>query len=52
MFHFPVPGDPAQIINTYQPAGKNQEFFQALTKYKGLARRQQTIKKSYTSERM
>lgn len=38
----------AKIINTYQPAGKMEEFFQALSKYKGLPTREQTINKSYT----
>src|SRR5688572_23003335 len=40
----------AKILNTYQPAGKIEEFFQALAKYKGLPTREQAIKKSYTAE--
>jgi DNA-binding transcriptional MerR regulator len=40
----------ARILNTYQPAGKIEEFFQALNKYKSLPTREQAIKKSYTVE--
>ncbi len=40
----------AKILNTYQPAGKIEEFVQALAKYKGLPTREQAIKKSYTAE--
>ena len=43
-------GIPARIINTYQPAGKIEEFFQALSKYKGLPTGEQAINKSYTTE--
>jgi DNA-binding transcriptional MerR regulator len=43
-------GDPARIINTYEPAGKIEEFFQALAKYKGLPTREQAARKSYTPE--
>ena len=43
-------GVPAKIINTYQPAGKIEEFFQAIAKYKGLPTRKQAIEKSYTTE--
>src|SRR5258706_985569 len=35
----------AKILNTYQPAGKIEEFVQALAKYKGLPTREQAIKK-------
>ena len=41
-----------RIINTYQPAGKIEEFFQAIAKYKGLPTRQQTIEKTYTAEQI
>ena len=41
-----------KIINTYQPAGKIEEFFQAVAKYKGLPTRQQTIEKTYTTEQI
>ncbi|HSS96894.1 MAG TPA: MerR family transcriptional regulator [Terriglobales bacterium] len=40
----------AKIINTYQPAGKIEEFFQVLAKFKDLPTRQQAIEKSYTAE--
>ena len=41
---------PAQILNTYQPAGKIEEFFQALAKFKDLPTREQAINKTYTDE--
>ena len=41
---------PAKIINTYQPAGKIEEFFQVLAKFKDLPTRQQAIEKSYTAK--
>ena len=41
---------PAQIINSYQPAGKIEEFFQALAKFKDLPTREQAINKTYTDE--
>ncbi|HZS07289.1 MAG TPA: MerR family transcriptional regulator [Blastocatellia bacterium] len=41
---------PAQIINTYQPAGRIEEFFQALAKFKDLPTREQAINKTYTDE--
>lgn len=39
-----------KIINTYQPAGKIEEFFQALAKFKDLPTREQAIEKSYTAK--
>ena len=39
-----------KIINTYQPAGKIEEFFQVLAKFKDLPTREQAIEKSYTAE--
>jgi DNA-binding transcriptional MerR regulator len=41
---------PAQILNTYQPAGKIEQFFQALAKWKDLPTRKQAINKTYTDE--
>ena len=41
---------PAQILNTYQPAGKIEEFFQALAKFKDLPTREEAINKTYTEE--
>ena len=41
---------PAQILNAYQPAGKIEEFFQALAKFKDLPTREQAINKTYTEE--
>jgi DNA-binding transcriptional MerR regulator len=43
---------PARIINTYQPAGKIEDFFQVLAKFKDLPTHQQAIEKSYTSEQV
>jgi len=45
-------GVPAKIINTYQPAGKIEEFFQALAKFKDLPTREQAIEKSYTADQI
>ena len=41
---------PAQILNSYQPAGKIEEFFQVLAKFKKLPTREQAINKTYTEE--
>jgi DNA-binding transcriptional MerR regulator len=43
---------PAKIINTYQPAGKIEEFFQVLAKLKDLPTREQAIERSYTAEQI
>ena len=43
---------PTKIINTYQPAGKIEEFFQVLAKFKDLPTREQAIEKSYTAEQI
>ena len=45
-------GFPAKIINTYQPAGKIEEFFQVLAKFKDLPTREQAIEKSYTAKQI
>jgi uncharacterized cupin superfamily protein len=45
-------GNPARVINTYQPAGKMEEFFQALAQYKDLPTREQALAKSYTVEQI
>src|SRR3954447_2018193 len=42
--------EPARIINTYQPAGKIEEFFQVLAKFKHLPTRDQAVNKAYTDE--
>jgi mannose-6-phosphate isomerase-like protein (cupin superfamily) len=41
---------PAQVINTYQPAGKIEEFLHVLAKFKDLPTREQAINKTYTDE--
>jgi DNA-binding transcriptional MerR regulator len=43
-------GAPVKIINTYQPAGKIEEFFQVLAKWKELPTREQAMNKTYTDE--
>ena len=43
---------PAKIINTYQPAGKIEDFFQALAKFKDLPTREQAIEKVYTAKQI
>jgi DNA-binding transcriptional MerR regulator/quercetin dioxygenase-like cupin family protein len=43
---------PTKIINTYQPAGKVEEFFQVLAKFKDLPTREQAIEKTYTIEQV
>lgn len=45
-------GVPAKIINTYHPAGKIEEFFQAMAKFKDLPTPQQAIEKSYSAEQI
>lgn len=45
-------GVPAKIINTYQPAGKIEEFFQVVGKFKDLPTREQAINKTYTDEQI
>jgi DNA-binding transcriptional MerR regulator len=42
----------ANILNTYQPAGKIEEFFQVLAKFKDLPTREQANEKSYTAEQI
>src|SRR5678815_1348343 len=39
-----------KILNTYQPAGKIEEFFQALANLRELPTREQAIKKTYTDD--
>jgi DNA-binding transcriptional MerR regulator len=41
-----------KIINTYQPAGKIEEFFQVLAKLKDLPTREQAMEKSYTAKQI
>jgi DNA-binding transcriptional MerR regulator/uncharacterized cupin superfamily protein len=41
-----------RIINTYQPAGKIEEFLQVLARFKGLPTREQTIEKRYSTEQI
>jgi DNA-binding transcriptional MerR regulator len=41
---------PTKIINTYQPAGKIEKFFQTLAKFKDLPTREQALEKSYTAK--
>ena len=41
-----------QILNTYQPAGKIEEFFQALGKYKDLPTGEQAVNRAFTAEQI
>jgi hypothetical protein len=51
--HHPITvSAPAKVINTYQPAGKIEDFFQALGKFKDLPTREQAIEKSYTAKQI
>jgi DNA-binding transcriptional MerR regulator len=45
-------GGAAKVINSYQPAGKMEEFFPALAKFKGLPTREQVVQKSITDEQI
>ncbi len=45
-------GAGAKVINTYQPAGKIEEFFQALAKFRDLPTREQTIEKRITNQQI
>jgi DNA-binding transcriptional MerR regulator/quercetin dioxygenase-like cupin family protein len=45
-----VSDTPSKIINVYQPAGKMEEFFRAVSESKNLPSREQVIKKTYTKE--
>jgi len=40
----------SKVLNTYQPAGKIEDFFQVLAKFKDLPTREQAIEKTYTAE--
>jgi DNA-binding transcriptional MerR regulator len=42
----------SKVINTYQPAGKIEEFFQALAKFKDLPTPEQAIAKNYRAEQV
>jgi hypothetical protein len=41
-----------KVINTYQPAGKIEGFFQVLARFKGLLTREQAMERSYTTEQV
>jgi DNA-binding transcriptional MerR regulator len=43
---------PTKVINTYQPAGKIEQFFQVLAEFKDLPTREQAIEKSFTTEQI
>jgi DNA-binding transcriptional MerR regulator len=45
-------GGAAKVINTYQPAGKIEEFFAAVGKFKELPTREQMVERSYTKEQV
>ena len=43
---------PAKILNTYQPAGKIEEFFQELATLQDLPTREQALNNTYTDEQI
>ena len=43
-------GGPGKVINVYQPAGKMEEFFRAIGKFKDIPTREQVIQKTYTDK--
>ncbi len=43
---------PATVINTYQPAGKIEQFFEALASFNGLPTREQALANTYTDEQI
>ena len=45
-------GGAAKVINTYQPAGKIEEFFAAVGKSKELPTREQMVERSYSKEQV
>ena len=45
-------GFPAQVLNTYQPAGQIEQFFQALGAYEDLPTAEQASKRTYTDEQI
>ena len=45
-------GGAAKVINTYQPAGKIEEFFAAVGKSKELPTREQMVERSYKKEQI
>jgi DNA-binding transcriptional MerR regulator/quercetin dioxygenase-like cupin family protein len=45
-----VTGQPGKIINIYQPAGRMEEFFRAVSKAKNLPTCEQVVKNSYREE--
>ena len=45
-------GGAAQVLNTYQPAGQMEAFFQALGKYKDLPTAEEAVNRTYTDEQI
>jgi mannose-6-phosphate isomerase-like protein (cupin superfamily) len=48
----PVGDQPGKIINVYQPAGKMEEFFRALSTFKDVPTVEQVVKKTYTEDQV
>ena len=48
----PSPGSSARVINVYQPAGRIEEFVQAVSNFKGAPTREEVINKTYDPERV
>jgi DNA-binding transcriptional MerR regulator/uncharacterized cupin superfamily protein len=47
-----VSGQPGKIIDVYQPAGKMEEFFREIGKFKDLPALEQMVNKTYTEEQV
>ena len=47
-----VSDKPGKIIDVYQPAGKMEEFFREVGKFKDLPTREQVVNKTYTEEQI
>jgi DNA-binding transcriptional MerR regulator len=48
----PAGGEPARIINVYQPAGKVEEFFRQIGSFHALPTREQVISNSFSDEQV
>jgi DNA-binding transcriptional MerR regulator len=48
----PMGAGPNRIINAYQPAGKMEEFFRKIAKFKDLPTREDVVNKTYTDEQV
>jgi DNA-binding transcriptional MerR regulator/quercetin dioxygenase-like cupin family protein len=47
-----VSGRPGKILNVYQPAGRMEEFFRAVSRFKDLPTREQVANRTYTDQQI